>query len=88
MTRFHRTNAVSCKVVTVTNIKRTPIIIAYFLPSTLENLPDLEEALTRFWEHDPIVLRYLSANIGQSQNPHIQQVDDLLVEFELMDLLL
>ena len=53
---------VSCKI--VSGSKHTPIIGAYFLPSTLEHSTDLEEALTRFRYQDPIVLGYLNANIG------------------------
>ena len=60
---------------------------AYLPPSTLDNLPDLEENLARIWDQYPIVLGYLDAIIGQYQNPHIQQVADLLMEFGLVDLL-
>ena len=76
-TRFHGPNVVSYKV--ITNRKRTPIIGAYLLPSTLEHLPDLEEALTLFLYQDPILVGDISANIGQSQNPRNQQVVDLLI---------
>ena len=86
--RFHRTNVVICEVVTVSNRKWTPIICAYLLPSTLEHLLVLEEALTRFWDHSPIVVGDLSANIGQYQNLYIHQVAELLMEFGIMDLLL
>ena len=71
----------------VTGRKRTPLIGTYLPPSTLEHLPDLEEAMTRFWDQYPIVLGYLNSNTGQSQNPLSQQVSDLLMQFELMDLL-
>ena len=42
--RFHRPNVVICEV--VASGKQTPLIIAYFPPSTLDHLPDLEESLT------------------------------------------
>ena len=40
---FHRPNMVKCKV--VFGGQRTPFIGAYLPPSTLDHLPDLEEAL-------------------------------------------
>ena len=51
----------------------------------LEHLPHLEDALSRFRDQDPIVLRNLNANIGQSQNPHSQHVADLLMECRMVD---
>ena len=87
-TCFHRPNVVSCKVVTVTKRKWNPIISAYLPTSTLDKLTDLEEDLTLFQDHNPIVLGYLSANIVQCQNLRSKQVDDLLMGFSLMDLLL
>ena len=86
--RFHRPNVASCKVVTVTNRKKTPTIGTYLPPSTMDHLPDLEEDLTRFWYHDLIVLWDLRSNIGQAQNPHNQQIADLIMYFMLMDILL
>ena len=83
-TRFHGTNVVSCKV--VSGRKWTPLIGMYFYPSTLEHLLHLEEALTRFCDHNPIVLGYLKAEIGQAQNPRSQQVANLLMEFVLVDI--
>ena len=71
----------------VTDRKGTLVISAYLPPSTLEHLPELEEALIRFRYQDPIVLGDLSANIGQVQNLHSHQVAELLIEFGLMDLL-
>ena len=84
--QFHGPNVVSCEV--ITNGKRTQIISAYILPSTLEHLPDLKEALTCFQDQDPIFIGEISNDIGKSQNPFSQQVADLLVGFSLMDLLL
>ena len=80
-----RLELTSCEV--VTNIKWTPIIDAYFPTSTLEHLPYLEDSLERFQDQYPIVLGYLKADIGQYHNPHSQQVDDLMLEFRLVDLL-
>ena len=65
--RFHGPNVVICEI--VAGVKRTQLISAYLPLSTLWHLPDLEEALTRFQEQDPIVLEKLNANTGQSQNP-------------------
>ena len=48
---------------------------------------DLKETLTRFRYQDLIVVGDLNSNIGQSHNPRSQQVADLLMEFELVDLL-
>ena len=62
--RFHVPNVVIYKV--FTDGKQTPIIGAYLPPYTLEHLLDLEEALTCFWEQDPIVLGYLNSNIVQA----------------------
>ena len=45
-TRFHGTNVVRCEV--ITDEKLTLIIGAYFTNSTLDHLPDLDEALACF----------------------------------------
>ena len=79
---------VSCKVITVTNGKWSLIISAYLPPSILYHLLDLEEALTCFCDQNSIVLGYLSANIGQAQNPRSQKVYDLLMDLGMMHLLL
>ena len=81
-----RAKVVSYKV--IADGKRTPIIGSYLPPSTLGHLPDLEEARTRFWDQDPIVIGNLSADIVKSQNSRSQQVADLLMEFSMMELLL
>ena len=85
-TQFHGSNVVSCEV--VTSGKRTTLIGAYIPNSTLDHLQDLEEALTRFRDHYPIVLEELNVNIVQSHNLHIQQVADLLMDFGLVEILL
>ena len=77
---------VSCDV--ITSGKHTPLISAYIPIYTLEHLLDLEEALTRFQNQNPIVPGGLNDNIGQSQNPQSHQVADLLIDFGLVDLLL
>ena len=77
-TRFHGTNVVSCKV--VSGDKQTPLVGSPPPPhSTLEHLPYMEEALSRFWDKYSIVLGDLNAYIGQAQNPRSQQVADLLI---------
>ena len=84
-TLFHGENLVRCDI--VGGGKRTPLISAYLLPSILEKLTDLEEALTRFWDQDTIVLGDINSDICQAQNPHSQQVMDLMMEFGMVDLL-
>ena len=84
-TRFHGTTVVICEV--VAGRKWTQLIGVDLPTSTLEQLLHLEEALTRFQNHNPIVLGDLNAKIGQSQNPRRQQVDDLLMDFGLVHLL-
>ena len=69
-TCFHKKNVVSCEI--VSGDKRTSLIGAYLLLSTLERLPDLEEALTRFRDQYLMVSGDLNAKIGQSQHPHSQ----------------
>ena len=74
-THFQGMNVVIYEVFTV---KFILLIGSYLPPSTLEHLPELEEALTLFCYQEPIVLGDLNANI-QEQNPHSQQVADLLM---------
>ena len=59
-TRFHRMNVVRCN---STTVKLTTHIGTYIPPSTLEHLPYLTEALTRFRYQYPIVLVDLNADI-------------------------
>ena len=84
-TRFHGPNVLIWEV--INDGKRAAIIGTYLPHSTLEHLPDFEEALTHFQDQDPILLGDINANIDQSQNPHSQQISDLLMEFRIMDLL-
>ena len=84
--RFHGTNMVRCKVFSCG--KRTPIVGAPPPPHplfTLENLPDLEEALARFRGQYPIVLGDLNSDIGKSHNPCSQKDADTLMEFGLQN---
>ena len=48
---------------------------------------DWEEAMTRFRYQDAILFGEPDENIGQSQNPQIQQVADILMEFGMVELL-
>ena len=84
-TRFHGQNVVRCKV--ISGSKRNPLIGAYLPSSTLEHLPDLEEALTQFLVQDLILLGNLNSISDQAQNLRSQQVADLLIDFGLVDLL-
>ena len=82
--RFHGPNVVICEV--VTGRKRSPLISIYLPPSTLDHLPNLEEALTCFRYQDSIVLGDLNTKI-QSHSPGIQKFNYLLMEFRMVDLL-
>ena len=64
-----------------------PLIGAYMPLSTLDHLPDLEEALNRFPGSDPVFLWDLNPDIFRLNNPQDLQVDDFLASFGLVDLL-
>ena len=85
LTPFHRMSVVICEI--IAGVKRTPLIGAYLPPSTLEHLPGIEEALTRFRYQDPIATGDLNTDIFQSQNLCRHQVEDLLMEFGMVKLL-
>ena len=85
MTRFHGPNVVSCEVVRGTY--RTPIIGAYLLPTTLDHLPDIEEALEQFRGQDPILMGDLNVDLDEAQNQCSQLVANMLLEFGLIDLM-
>ena len=80
--RYHGPNVVSCNI--VTGLTRTPLVGAYLPLSTLEHLPDLEEALQRF--RGPIYLRGLNVDLYEARILHSQSVSDLLAEYGLIDL--
>ena len=82
-TRFHRPNVVICKF--VSGDQQTPLIRAYLPPSTLNNLPDLEESLNCFPGRDPVVLGDINVDIGLLINPQDQQVTYFLASFGLVD---
>ena len=75
----------SCEFIDVD--KGMPLIRAYLPPSTLDHLPNLEEALNRFPDRDPVVLGELNADIGCLRNPRNQKVADFLALFGIVDLL-
>ena len=83
LAHFHGPNVVICK--NVFDGKRTLLAGAYLPLSTLEHLPDLEGALTRFRDQEPILLGELNVEI-KSQNPRSHQVADIMMEFGLLDL--
>ena len=66
-TNFHRPNEVSCQL--VARDKLRPLIRSYIQISTLDHLPDLEDAPKRFMGRDHFVLGDLNANIGCLSNP-------------------
>ena len=65
-TCFRRENVVICEV--AFGSRRTPLVGSYPPPPpfTLEHLPNIEEALDRFWDQDIISLGDLNAEIGQA----------------------
>ena len=81
-TRYHETNVVICEL--VTGLIRTPLVDAYLPLSTLNHMPDLEEALKRFKE--PILLEDLSMDLVKVRSLQIQRVAELLTEYGLIDL--
>ena len=66
---------------------RKPLIGAYLPQSTLDHLPDLEEALNRFLGKGPVFLGDINTDIGCLMNPWDQQVKDYLASFGMVDLL-
>ena len=82
LTRFHRPNVSSFEI--VASNKRTPLISAYLLPSTLEHLTDLEEAMTRFRYQEPILIGEPNKDIRQYHNPHSQQVLDSPIGIDIL----
>ena len=60
--RFRGTDVVIYKA--ILERKQTTIMGTYLLPSTLDHLPYLEEALTRFRDQDTMLIWDLSTNIG------------------------
>ena len=68
----------------VTGLIRTPLVDAYLPLSTLNHMPDLEEALKRFKE--PILLEDLSMDLVKVRSLQIQRVAELLTEYGLIDL--
>ena len=70
LARFQGPNMVSCNI--FSGNQRTPIVGIYLPPSTLDHLPDLEEALNCFPVRYPVVLGYLNADIGRLRNPRDQ----------------
>ena len=80
--RYYGLKMVSCKL--VTGLTQTPLSGAYLPLLTLDQLPDLEEALKRF--RDPIVLGDLNVDLNKSKSLRIQRVEDLLMECNIIDL--
>ena len=84
-TRFHGPNMVRCEIVSVNRLM--PIIGAYLPPSTLDNLPNLEESLNIFLGRYPVILGELNADTSRLKNPWYQQVSGLLAYCGMVDLL-
>ena len=75
-------NMVNCEI--ITGLTRTPLVGVYLPPSTLEHLPDLEEAIQRF--RCPIFLGGLNVDLDEARSSRIQHVLDLLSNYGLIDL--
>ena len=79
---YHGPNVVSCEI--FTGLTRTPLVGAYLPPSTLEQIPEIEDDLQRFRE--PIVLGDLNVDLNGARSLHSQRVSDLLAESNIIDL--
>ena len=64
-----------------------PLKVEYLPLSTLDRLPELEEALKLFLGRDPVVLGHQKAYIARLRNSQDQQVAEFLAYFWLMGLL-
>ena len=84
-TQFHGPNLVSYKIISGT--QRTPLIGIYLTLTTLDHIPDLEEALNHFLGIHPKILGDLKTDVVRMGNPRYQQVSNFLVYFGLVDLL-
>ena len=81
-TRYHGPNMIRCKL--VIGLTRTPLFGIYLPLSTLEQLPDLEDALKRF--KDPIAFGDLNVDLDVAMILRIQQVVELLADHSLLKL--
>ena len=78
----HRTNVLSCKI--VTKINQTPIVGAYLPPLTLEDLPDLEDFMQRF--RGPILFGDWKVDLKKIRSLWSQRMSEILAEYGLVDL--
>lgn len=84
-TQFHGPNVLST--IYVTGKKRIPIIGAYLPPTTLDHLTDLDMALDRFPDADPMILGDLNVNIHNPATPRSHHVAAFIAAHGLFDLL-
>ena len=84
-TQVHSPNVLST--ILVSGTQRTPIIGVYLPPSTLEDLPALTIALSRFPAHKPLLLGDLNVDLSNQETPRATQVATLLSSFGLFDML-
>jgi hypothetical protein len=85
-TRFHGPNVLSC--IINSGDKRMPLIGAYLPPSSLDSLPDFEEALNRFNGFTNIVVAGdFNANIYDLTKPRYQTISACFAAYGLFDLL-
>ena len=85
-TYSHGTNVVSCKI--VSGLQLTPLIGVYPPLTTLNHLPDLDEAVNIFPGRYPTIMGDLNADASQMKSSLNHQVADFLDSFEMVDLLL
>ena len=85
-TRFHGPNVLSC--ILVQGDSRMPIVGAYLPPSTLDHLPDFEQAMERFSNYPNVtVLGDFNANIYDLANLRNQTIANCFSNYGLLDLL-
>ena len=85
-TRFHGPNVVSF--ILVDGDTRSPIVGAYLPPSSLDHLPDFEDAMERFaLSPNVTVLGDFNADIYNLTNIRNQTIANTFANYGLLDLL-
>ena len=84
-TRHHGPNCISA--IVVTGDVRSPVVGVYLPPSSLDSLPDLDEALARFPGQKVSVLGDLNVDLMQPTNPRSHAVAAVLSSHGLEDML-